>query len=88
MIAKGSAAKRHRQSEKKRIQNRVVRSQVRSSAKKVLVAIDKKDQSAASEAYLAFSKLIDSAARKGVYHSNTAARKKSRLATRVNGITA
>lgn len=88
MIAKGSAAKRHRQSEKQRMQNRIVRSQVRSSAKKVLVAIENSDQSAASEAYHTFSKLIDSAAQKGVYHRNTAARKKSRLAVQVNGITA
>ncbi len=86
MVVKGSAAKRHRQSEKRRIRNKSVRSEVRSSAKKVLSAVASSDQSAADAAFRAYSALIDSAARKGVYHQNTAARKKSRMAHKVNGI--
>lgn len=86
MIVKGSAAKRFRQSEKRRIRNKTVRSQVRTSAKKVLVAIEKNDSSQAEEAFRAYVKLIDSAARKGVYHQNTAGRKKSRMAKKVNAL--
>lgn len=86
MIVKGSAAKRYRQSEKRRIRNKSVRSEVRSSAKKLLSAIETKDAAVAGEAFRAFSALIDSAARKGVYHQNTAARKKSRMAAKVNAI--
>lgn len=88
MIVKGSAAKRHRQSEKRRLQNRIVRSQIRTSAKKVLHAVQEKDGTAAAEALHSFSSLVDSAARKGVYHRNTAARKKSRMALKVNSLTA
>lgn len=88
MIVKGSAAKRYRQSEKRRIRNKSVRSEVRTSAKKVLDAVGANDQGAATEALRTFSSLVDSAARKGVYHKNTAARKKSRMAQKVNGIQA
>lgn len=86
MVVKGSAAKRYRQSEKRRIRNKSVRSEVRSSAKKVLAAVDSKDRGAADGAFRAYAALLDSAARKGVYHQNTAARKKSRMAHKVNAI--
>lgn len=86
MITKGSAAKRHRQSEKRRMHNRAIRSRVRTSVKRVLEAVDAKDREKAEGAYQEFTSLIDSAARKGVYHTNTAARKKSRMAKKVNGL--
>lgn len=86
MITKGSAAKRHRQSEKRRIHNRIIRSRVRTSVKRVLSAVDAKDRSQAETAHQEFISLIDSAARKGVYHNNTAARKKSRMAKKVNAL--
>ena len=88
MIAKDSAAKRHRQSEKRRISNKSVRSRVRTSTKNVLTAVQSQDRVAAEAALREFSKLIDTAAGKGVYHPNTAARKKSRLAQRVNRLQA
>ena len=71
MVVKGSAAKRFRQSEKRRIRNKSVRSEVRSSAKKVLAAVATKDRTAADEAFRSYAALIDSAARKGVYHQNS-----------------
>ena len=86
MITKGSAAKRYRQSEKRRIKNKAIRSEVRSSAKKVLSAVASNERSAADEAFRSYVALVDSAARKGVYHKNTAGRKKSRMAHRVNAI--
>ncbi|MFP4152882.1 MAG: 30S ribosomal protein S20 [Alkalispirochaeta sp.] len=88
MIVKGSAAKRFRQSEKRRIRNKAVRSEVRTSAKKVLAAVEKKDGAEAEKAFLAYIKLIDSAAQKGVYHKNTAGRKKSRMANKINALQA
>jgi len=87
LVVKGSAAKRYRQSEKRRIKNKSVRSEVRTSAKHVLDAISTQDRATADTAFRAYAALIDSAARKGVYHQNTAARKKSRMAHKVNGIT-
>lgn len=86
MIVKGSAAKRHRQSEKRRIHNKMIRSRVRSASRKVLEAVAAQDAAAAQREFHEFTRLIDSAARKGVFHSNTAARKKSRVARRVNAI--
>ncbi|SIQ84540.1 SSU ribosomal protein S20P [Alkalispirochaeta americana] len=88
MIAKGSAAKRYRQSEKRRILNKSVRSRVRTSVKRVLDAVEQNDQAAAEGALRDFAKLVDTAAGKGVYHANTAARKKSRLARKVNSLQA
>lgn len=86
MIIKGSAAKRHRQSEKRRLHNRIVRSRVRTSVKKILLAVQAGQKEDAASAFRSFSALIDSAARKGVYHPNTAARKKSRMAKKVNAL--
>jgi small subunit ribosomal protein S20 len=88
LIVKGSAEKRYRQSEKRRIRNKSVRSEVRSGAKRVLEAVSASDKGAAEKAFQMYAALIDSAARKGVYHSNTAARKKSRMAHKVNAVEA
>ncbi len=88
MIVKGSAAKRFRQSEKQRIRNKSVRSQVRTSAKKVLDAVNTNNGEEAEQAFRAYVKLLDTAAQKGVYHPNTAGRKKSRMAHKVNAIQA
>jgi len=86
LIVKGSAAKRHRQSEKRRVQNRAVRSKVRSGIKKFLEAVDAKNKDGATEQLRVVSKLIDTAAGKGVYHKNTAARTKSRLHKKLNAM--
>jgi small subunit ribosomal protein S20 len=77
--SKTSTAKRHRQSEAHRLRNKSVRSAVKSQIKKYLAAIDQKDRSAAEAEFKQVSSLLDSAAGKGVYHKNNAARKKSRL---------
>ncbi len=86
MIAHGSAVKRHRQSEKRRVMNRAVRSQVRSGMKKFLDAVDAENKNSASEQLRVVTKLIDTAAGKGVYHKNTAARTKSRLHKKLNAM--
>ena len=87
MIVKGSAAKRHRQSEKARIRNKSERSQLRSSIRRFLELVKSGDQALAQEQYLKVIRLIDSAAHKGVYHKNTAARSKSRLQKKLNALT-
>ena len=86
MIGKGSAAKRHRQSEKRRASNRAVRSEVRSGVKKFLDAADAENKESATEQLQVVTKLIDTAAGKGVYHKNTAARTKSRLHKKLNAM--
>jgi small subunit ribosomal protein S20 len=54
--------------------------------KKVLGALDKKDAKVAKEQLSAAYKLIDRAVSKGVLHRNSGARKKARLAARVNAL--
>lgn len=81
-----SAAKRHRQSEERRLRNKNVKSAIRTVAKKVLVSVQKKDAGEAGETLGDLIKRLDTAARKGIIKKNTAARKKSRLQRLVNGL--
>jgi small subunit ribosomal protein S20 len=83
-----SAEKRNRQSEKRRLQNKSVKTAIRSSAKKVLVASEGKDKAAAEAALKDMVKRIDTAARKGIVTKNAAARKKSRMQRRINTLSA
>ncbi|GAB6277785.1 MAG: 30S ribosomal protein S20 [Rectinema sp.] len=79
-----SAEKRQRQNEKRRLNNKSAKTAVRTAAKKVVVASEKKDTAVAKEALREMIKRIDSAARKGIVKKNTAARKKSRMQKLVN----
>ena len=87
MPAKNSAAKRHRQSEKRRSRNRNVRSRIHTEKRKLLEAIEENDKINADVSFRELAKLIDSATNKGVYHPNTADRKKSRLHKKLNALT-
>ena len=64
--------------------NSRVRSSVHTAIRRTTEAIATGDADAVKKAYDKASSVIDSAARKGVLHKNTAARKKSRLAAKVN----
>jgi small subunit ribosomal protein S20 len=79
-----SAEKRNRQNSVRRLRNRVRKSEVRTSNRKLLQAVKDENKEVAEKEFQAFSKLIDTATRKGVYHVNTAARKKSRLQKLLN----
>lgn len=85
---KSSAEKRHRQSETRRIRNKAVKSTIRTNAKKMLVAVQKKDAVLAQEELSGLIKKLDTAARKGVIKKNTAARKKSRMQKLLNALKA
>ncbi|TVR54937.1 MAG: 30S ribosomal protein S20 [Spirochaetaceae bacterium] len=86
MVKKDSAAKRHRQSEVSRVRNRSVRSHVRSSVKGLLKAVQDQDAALAKARFAEVTKLIDTAAGKGIYHPNTAARTKARLSKKVASV--
>jgi small subunit ribosomal protein S20 len=86
MAGRSSAEKRHRQSEDRRIRNKSAKSAVRTSAKKVLLAVQKKNADEAQAALREMSKKIDTAAGKGIIKKNAAARKKSRMAHLVNAL--
>lgn len=74
-----SAKKRIRQTEKRRIHNRNIRSAVRSSIKKVHSAVEAGELDAAREAVKLAEKKIAQASAKGAYHKKNASRKISRL---------
>jgi len=84
LITHLSAIKRARQNEKRRLRNLQIESTVKSSVKKVRVAIAKKDVEGARKALLKTIPLIQKAHSKGVFHKNTSARKISRLTREVN----
>lgn len=81
-----SAKKRILVSKKKADRNKSVKSSVKTAIKKVDAAIEAKDKAAAEAALKEAISKISSAANKGVYHKNTAARKVSRLTIAVNKI--
>ncbi len=66
--------------------NSRVKSSVHTAIRRTTEAIATGDADAVKKAYDKASSVIDSAARKGVLHKNTAARKKSRLAAKVNSV--
>jgi small subunit ribosomal protein S20 len=75
-----SATKRLRQARIRTLRNRAVKSRLRTSIKKVRQAIDAGNPDAAMAAFQAAVAVIDKTASKGIIHSRTAARYKSRLA--------
>ncbi|MEW6376624.1 MAG: 30S ribosomal protein S20 [Thermodesulfobacteriota bacterium] len=81
-----SAIKRARQNEKRRLRNLHIRSTVKSSVKKVTMAIREKDAEGAQKALLKAIPFIQKAHTKGVFHKNTSARKISRLTREVNAL--
>ena len=78
------AEKRHRQSEDRRERNKAAKSAVRTSVKKFVVLTQKKDYEGAETALRGMTKVIDTAARKGIIKKNTAARKKSHMQKLLN----
>jgi small subunit ribosomal protein S20 len=79
-----SAAKRHKQSLKKRLRNRHIRSTVKTAVKEVRTVVE---EGAASHAVETLSKAVSIIARagsKGVLHKKTVARKVARLSKAVH----
>ena len=70
------------------MQNKAVKSAIRSSVKKVLSAAEGKDKATAEASLKDMIKKLDTAARKGIVKKNAAARKKSRMQRRINSLTA
>lgn len=80
-----SAEKRVRQNVKRNEINRSNRSKLRTQVKKLRATIAS-DKAQAGELLNPTVSLIDKAVNKGLIHKNTAARYKSRLTKRVNGL--
>jgi len=78
-----SAQKRHRQSLKRRMKNRSMKSTIKTFTKKAVDAVSSGAENALELQRKAES-LLDKAAKGSTMHKNTVARRKSRLAKRVN----
>ena len=84
----------HSKSSKKRVQigernaerNQAIKSRVKTFVKKVLSAVEAKNVDEAKTALQVAYKELDKAVTKGVVKKNTASRKKSRLAVKVNAL--
>lgn len=81
-----SAQKRIRQNAKRRTHNRHYRSTMRTEIKKLLTAIDTGDSDAAKAQLPSTVSLIQRVAQKGIIHRKQAARRVSRLASKVNAL--
>ncbi len=87
-MATQSAAKAHRQSLKKRLRNRQIRSVTKSTVKQAVTSIASGDMDTARNDVRIAISALDRTASKGVVHPNNAARRKSRLLLRYNAAVA
>lgn len=83
-----SAIKRTKIIEKKTLQNNMIKSGYKTAVKKFETAIEAGDVKEAETLFVEATKKIDQACTKGVIVKNTAARKKSNLAKKLNAVKA
>lgn len=83
-----SAKKRIKQNEARRVRNRSRKSLVKTVTRKLTDVIGKGDAAIATEQFKEVTRVLDQTAAKGTLHKNTVARRKSRLAQRINALTA
>ena len=87
MANTASARKRIRQTKRRTARNQALKSRMRTFVKKVETAIGGGDKTVAKQALTAAQPEMQRAAGKGVVHSNTVARKLSRLSARIKAMT-
>lgn len=83
-----SAKKRIKQSAKRRTINRARKSQVKTQEKHFEAALEEGNAEAAGEQLRILTKKLDKTAATSTMHKNTASRKKSRLAKKLNALKA
>ncbi len=81
-----SAKKRVKVIQTKTLQNKMVKSSLRTSIRKYEAALAEGNKELAAATYREAVAKIDKAVTKGVMHKNTAARRKSRFTRLLNGI--
>ena len=81
-----SQQKRILTNEKARIRNKAVRTELKSSVKKVHTAVEAGDKAAAQASAQVACRLLDKAASKGIIHKNQAAKRKSGVMKAVNSL--
>lgn len=88
MAHSSSAKKRIRQNENRRAINRWRKNRIKEQVKTFLDDVQHGDSAKAGESFKTASRTLDKIAAKGTIHKNTAARRKSRLAKRLNALAA
>lgn len=83
-----STIKRARQSEKRHLRNRAALSSVKNVVKKVIGAVDEKNADQAKTFLRDATACLHKAVTKGLLKPNTASRRISRLAAKVNAVSA
>jgi len=83
-----SARKRIRQNAKRRLRNRARKHMLKTLTKRFLEALKDGDLEQAEQRYRLCCKYYDRIAAKGTIHENAAARRKSRLAKKLNDLRA
>ncbi len=86
MANSAGSKKRARQAIKLNSHNSRLRARLRTHIKKTLNAINEKNKSLATEAFVTMQKIVDQAAAKGLIHKNNAIRKKSRINTKLKNL--
>ncbi len=81
-----SAKKRVIVTEAKTLQNKMIKTALKTSMKKYEAAVAAGDKEAATKAYAVAVKKLDTAAAKGLVHKNNAARKKSQYTLLLNNM--
>ena len=81
-----SQIKRNKQNEKRGERNKTVRTALKTSTKKVRLAVTSGDAEAATTQQREASRALDKAVAKGIVHKRTAARRKSRLAKAASSV--
>lgn len=79
-----SALKRMKQAEIRRQRNKQVKTRIKNTVRQFLSSLEEDNQEVSRQNLISAVKVIDKAASKGVIHKRTAARKKSRLAKKLN----
>ena len=83
-----SAIKRTKTNNERRAHNATIKSAMRTAIKQVEASVANNEVDKAKTALTEAAKRIDKAVKTGLVHKNTAARYKSRLAKKVNGLSA
>ena len=79
-----SGLKAMRQNIVRRMKNRAERSKIRTTIKKLDLAVQEGNKEKVAELYNAMVSVIDKGVKHGILHQNMAARKKSRMQLKVN----
>ncbi|RBW70488.1 30S ribosomal protein S20 [Bacillus taeanensis] len=83
-----SAIKRVKTNDARRAHNAAIKSAMRTAVKTVETKLANNDVEGAKAAYTVASKHLDKAVNKNIIHKNAAARQKSRLAKKLNTVSA